>query len=76
MLAEDGEKALAEAEQSLGSFAATFHGAYLGGLRRKLGLAAEREGDATLAQDLLTLMAENHADFAFDLSPSLRRISR
>ncbi|MGC1412220.1 MAG: YdiU family protein [Acetobacteraceae bacterium] len=63
LLAEDGEKALAEAEQSLGSFAATFHGAYLGGLRRKLGLAAEREGDATLAQDLLTLMAENHADF-------------
>ena len=63
LLAEDGEKALAEAEQSLGSFAATFHGAYLGGLRRKLGLAAEHEGDATLAQDLLTLMAENHADF-------------
>jgi serine/tyrosine/threonine adenylyltransferase len=63
LLAEDGEKALAAAEESLGSFAATFHVAYLGGLRRKLGLAAEREGDATLAQDLLTLMAENHADF-------------
>ena len=37
--------------------------AYLGGLRRKLGLAAEREGDAALAQDLLERMAENGADF-------------
>jgi uncharacterized protein YdiU (UPF0061 family) len=63
LLAEDREKALAEAEESLGSFAATFHGAYLGGLRRKLGLAAEREADAALARDLLTLMAESHADF-------------
>ena len=63
LLAEDGEKALAKAEESLGSFAAMFHAAYLGGLRRKLGFAAEREGDAALAQDLLTLMAESHADF-------------
>jgi uncharacterized protein YdiU (UPF0061 family) len=58
------------------AFAATFHVAYLGGLRRKLGLAAEREGDATLAQDLLTLMAENPYRLHLDLSPSLRRIRR
>jgi uncharacterized protein YdiU (UPF0061 family) len=32
-------------------------------LRQKLGLAAEREGDAELAQDLLTRMAESPADF-------------
>jgi uncharacterized protein YdiU (UPF0061 family) len=32
-------------------------------LRRKLGLAAEHEADAELAQDLLTRMAESHADF-------------
>jgi serine/tyrosine/threonine adenylyltransferase len=63
LLAEDEAKALAAAEESLGSFPAIFHAAYLGGLRRKLGLAAEHEGDAELAQDLLTLMAENHADF-------------
>ena len=63
LLAEDEAKALAAAEESLGSFAAIFHAAYLGGLRRKLGLAAEHEGDAELAQDLLTRMAESHADF-------------
>jgi uncharacterized protein YdiU (UPF0061 family) len=51
------------APKSLGAFAAIFHATYLGGLRRKLGLAAEHEGDAELAQDLLTLMAESHADF-------------
>ena len=37
--------------------------AYLGGLRRKLGLAAEHDGDADLAQGLLTRMAESHTDF-------------
>jgi serine/tyrosine/threonine adenylyltransferase len=63
LLAEDGEKALAEAEESLGAFAEIFQAAYLGGLRRKLGLAAEREGDAALAQDLLTRVAENYTDF-------------
>jgi uncharacterized protein YdiU (UPF0061 family) len=63
LLAEDGEKALAETEESLGAFAEIFQAAYLGGLRRKLGLAAEREGDATLAQDLLTRVAENYTDF-------------
>src|SRR6201995_4036258 len=63
LLGEDEAKALAAADESLGSCAATFHAAYLGGLRRKLGLAAEYEGDAELAQDLLTRMVENHADF-------------
>lgn len=63
LLAEDEAKALATAEESLDSFAAIFHAAYLGGLRRKLGLAAKHEGDAELVRDFLTLMAESHADF-------------
>jgi uncharacterized protein YdiU (UPF0061 family) len=63
LLAKDEAKALAAAEESLGSFAAIFHATYLGGLRRKLGLTAEDEGDAALAQGLLTQMAESHADF-------------
>jgi uncharacterized protein YdiU (UPF0061 family) len=63
LLAEDREKALAGAEDALGAFAEIFRAAYLGGLRRKLGLAVEREGDIALAQDFLTMMAENHADF-------------
>ena len=34
------------------------------GLRRKLGLFQEEEGDIALAQDLLDRMARNGADFA------------
>src|SRR6478609_5060596 len=71
LLGKDEPKALAAAEESLGSFAATFHAAYLGGLRRKLGLAAEHEGDAELAQDLLDAMAKNQADFTL----TFRRLS-
>src|SRR5215471_4641021 len=59
LLAEDHDAAVAHAEDSLGAFVAIFWAAYLDGLRRKLGLAADREGDTALAQDLLTLMAEN-----------------
>jgi uncharacterized protein YdiU (UPF0061 family) len=35
----------------------------LAGLRRKLGLTTEREGDAELARDLLKSMHENQADY-------------
>jgi uncharacterized protein YdiU (UPF0061 family) len=35
----------------------------MAGLRRKLGLCTEREGDAALAEDLLQRMAANRADF-------------
>ena len=40
-----------------------FARAMVGGLRAKLGLAAEHDDDATLAEDLLRLMAEDRADF-------------
>jgi uncharacterized protein YdiU (UPF0061 family) len=50
LLAKNKPKALAAAEEALDSFAAIFHAAYLAGLRRKLGLAAEHEGDAALAR--------------------------
>jgi uncharacterized protein YdiU (UPF0061 family) len=54
---------LASAREALAAFAPRFEAAYFGGLRRKVGLSAEREGDAELAQDLLARMAENGADF-------------
>jgi serine/tyrosine/threonine adenylyltransferase len=63
LLGEDQERALAGAREALAAFAPRFEAAYLGGLRRKVGLSTEREGDAELAQDLLVLMAENGADF-------------
>jgi uncharacterized protein YdiU (UPF0061 family) len=51
------------AKEPLEGFAPRFHAAYLGGLRRKIGLLTEREGDDNLTQDLLALMAADGADF-------------
>jgi uncharacterized protein YdiU (UPF0061 family) len=51
------------AKTALAGFAPAFEHAYFGGLRRKIGLHAEREGDNDLTRDLLKLMAEDGADF-------------
>jgi serine/tyrosine/threonine adenylyltransferase len=59
-----GEEAgLASAYEALAAFGPQFDAAHLTGLRRKLGLFTEREGDAALGNDLLKRMAANHADF-------------
>ncbi len=63
LLSDDENVAVADATAALGGFAARFEAAYQGGLRRKLGLAEERAGDASLAGDLLTAMAANRVDF-------------
>jgi len=57
------EAALASAQEALAAFDPRFETAHTAGLRRKLGLFTEQEGDAALAQDLLERMAVNHADF-------------
>ena len=44
-------------------FEPQYQAARMAGLRRKLGLCTEREGDAALAEDLLKRMAANRADF-------------
>ena len=51
------------AKDALAGFAPRFQAAYFSGLRRKIGLTTEREGDDGLAQDLLKLMAADGADF-------------
>src|ERR1700689_2705138 len=51
------------AKEALSAFAPRFQAAYFGGLRRKIGLLAEQEGDDNLTQDLLKLMAADGADF-------------
>jgi serine/tyrosine/threonine adenylyltransferase len=51
------------ATDALSAFAPRFQTAYLGGLRRKIGLLTEREGDDELTQSLLKLMAADGADF-------------
>ena len=57
------EAAVAAANEALNAFEPQYRAARTAGLRRKLGLGTEHEGDAALAEDLLKRMAVNHADF-------------
>jgi uncharacterized protein YdiU (UPF0061 family) len=57
------EAAVASANDALAAFESQFEAANLAGMRRKLGLATEREGDGKLIDDLLARMAANRADF-------------
>ena len=57
------EAALVAANEALSTFEPQFEAARVAGLRRKLGLVRECEGDAALAENLLQCMAANHADF-------------
>jgi uncharacterized protein YdiU (UPF0061 family) len=63
LLGDTQDARLACAQESLAAFGPRFEAAYFGGLRRKIGLATEQEGDVALVQDLLDRMAENAADF-------------
>jgi uncharacterized protein YdiU (UPF0061 family) len=65
LLEEEGSEraALDAAKDALGGFADRYEAARMAGLRCKLGLRTEREGDADLAEDLFELMAANKADF-------------
>lgn len=51
------------AKDALAAFAPRFQAAYFAGLRRKIGLMDDQEGDDALTQDLLKLMAADGADF-------------
>src|SRR5579863_4111246 len=62
LFCDDQDKAIEQAQSILGEFAPQFTTAYQGGLRQKIGLASERDGDEALVQDLLGAMA-NQADF-------------
>ncbi len=63
LLAADQDKAVEIAQDTLAAYSPHFEAAYFGGLRRKIGLATEQDGDTTLVNDLLKLMADNAADF-------------
>ena len=63
LLDADQDAAVAVAQEVLAGFAPRFESAWLGGLARKVGIAAMREGDEALVQDLLQRMQENEADF-------------
>ena len=57
------EAGLVAANEALSAFEPQFEVTHRAGLRRKLGLVVEREGDAALAENLLQCMAANRADF-------------
>ena len=63
LLDDDTDKALAIANETLAAFQGRYGAALMAGMRRKLGLFTEDEGDGALAQDLLNAMAETGADF-------------
>ena len=71
LIDDDEEIAVTLAKEALQSFAGRFASFYGAGMRRKLGLAEEREDDAVLVRDLLTRMADNKADFTL----TFRRLS-
>ncbi len=57
------EAAMASAQEALGAFEPHYEAARIAGLRRKLGLFTEREGDAALIENLLERMGASQADF-------------
>ncbi|HEX6497232.1 MAG TPA: YdiU family protein [Acidobacteriaceae bacterium] len=57
------QAALDRAREALATFEPQFEQAYHAGLRQKLGLTTERDGDADLGKELLERMAANQADF-------------
>ncbi len=63
LLGSDQEAAIEAARQALAGFAPRFEAAYLTGMRRKLGLETEQDGDEELIQDLLRHMQEGGADW-------------
>jgi uncharacterized protein YdiU (UPF0061 family) len=63
LLSAGEDSAVAAAQDSLGAFAVRFETAYRNGLRRKIGLATEREGDDALTADFLALLAADRVDF-------------
>lgn len=71
LLAEEEDAAVAVAQEAIDQFPGLFNDAYLAGLRAKLGLSEEQDDDTELAQDLLTRMADNKADFTL----TFRRLS-
>ena len=57
------EAAVESATEALAAFDPQFQAARSKGLRRKLGLTTERDGDEALVEDLLERMFANRADF-------------
>ncbi len=71
LFSDDKDKAIEQAQSILAEFPPKFTTAYQSGLRQKIGLLTEQDGDEALVQDLLDAMAKNQADFTL----TFRRLS-
>lgn len=76
LLSDDTDRAISEAEESLDAYTPAFERAYQAGLRRKLGLLTELEGDVGLGLDLLQTMGDNGADFTLTFRRLCEAVSR
>jgi len=63
LFADDTDEALKQANESLQGYNAHFGRALIAGLRRKLGLFTEQDGDGELAQAFFNVLADNGIDF-------------
>jgi uncharacterized protein YdiU (UPF0061 family) len=63
LFADDTDEALKQANESLQTWNVQFGRALLTGLRRKLGLFTEQDGDGELAQAFFNVLADNGIDF-------------
>ena len=70
-LGEDEGKAVGAAQQAIKDFIPLYQTAWFSGMRRKIGLETQRQGDRGLVEELLDLMAQNEADFTL----TFRRLS-
>ena len=71
LLNENQDAAVEDATEALNAYPSFFQRKYDAGLRRKLGLTTEEEGDVALSRDLLNIMTDNGADFTL----TFRRLS-
>ncbi|MGC9493706.1 protein adenylyltransferase SelO [Vibrio genomosp. F10] len=63
LLAESEEEAVEIATNTLHEFMSLYNQLWLDGMRTKLGLTNQEDGDLTLVQDTLTMLHEQHIDF-------------
>ena len=75
LLSAEEDTATGLAQAALDRFPDLYHNAWLGHMRRKLGLLRAEDEDRKLAEQLLDLMAENRADFTLTFS-GLRQLPR
>ncbi|WP_210468151.1 YdiU family protein [Sporosarcina sp. 6E9] len=63
LLHEDESEALKLAQDTISRFPEAYQSSWLSGMRRKLGLFNEEDDDASLINQLLTMMKNHQADF-------------